>query len=267
MKYPIETPFTREVENFFRKNNIFLKHPYGRRGAYVRDEPVVLSRPTQVERFSTMPFKGFLSMGAFSYCQSKDLQGAVTIGRYCSIAEGVSIMGASHPTGWITTNVMSHRPYAVAFAQKTFGKTMRHPHYSNQPKPVTIGHDVWIGQGVLIKGGVTIGDGAIVAANAVVSKDVPPFAIVGGVPAQLIRWRFDAALIERLQASQWWRYNLADLGDLPFDKPRKFLDGLDARIAAGDIAPFEPGWVDLGPALHRRRPQPPAQAPSSDPDA
>ena len=263
LSYPLTVPFTADVEKFFRRNHIFLKHPYKIAHAYKRDEDVVLRGPIRVERYATMPPKGFLSMGAFSYCRSIDLSGgSVTIGRYCSIADGVSVMGASHPTDWISTSVMAYRPYSAAFAERAFGKTMKHPHFSAKAKGVTIGNDVWIGQDVLIRGGVKIGDGAIVAAGAVVTKDVPPYAMVGGVPARLIRPRFAEPLIERLQAAQWWRYNLADLGDLPFNKPSAFLKGLEARVASGEVKPFEPGWVDLGPSLKKRAPKTPADAPS-----
>lgn len=74
-------------------------------------------------------------------------------------------------------------------------------------RPVRIGHDTWIGHGAIIMKGVTIGDGAIIAASSVVTKDVPPYAAVGGTPAALIKWRHPAALAERLQALAWWDWD------------------------------------------------------------
>jgi carbonic anhydrase/acetyltransferase-like protein (isoleucine patch superfamily) len=67
-----------------------------------------------------------------------------------------------------------------------------------------LGNDVWVGTGAFIRQGIVVGDGAIVAAGAAVTRDVPPFAIVGGVPARVIRYRFDAQTIERISASRWW---------------------------------------------------------------
>ncbi len=74
-------------------------------------------------------------------------------------------------------------------------------------RPVRIGHDTWIGHGAIIMKGVTIGDGAIVAASSVVTKDVPPYAVVGGTPASLIKWRHPVPLAERLQALAWWDWD------------------------------------------------------------
>jgi acetyltransferase-like isoleucine patch superfamily enzyme len=70
---------------------------------------------------------------------------------------------------------------------------------------VVIGNDVWIGSSVTLKGGITIDDDAIVAMGAVVTKDVPPFAIVGDVPAKVIRYRFSEAEISAINTSQWWK--------------------------------------------------------------
>ena len=76
---------------------------------------------------------------------------------------------------------------------------------------VRIGHDVWIGAHARLLGGIRIGNGAVVGAGAVVTKDVPDYAIVGGVPAKIIRMRFDDATMERLRATQWYLYDWADI--------------------------------------------------------
>jgi len=96
-----------------------------------------------------------------------------------------------------------------------------------------IGNDVWLGNHVVVKDGVTIGDGVIVGANAVVTRDVPPYAIVGGNPARTIRMRFPEAVIERLQRIQWWQYNIADFGLTPFNRIDAALDHIETQVAAG----------------------------------
>lgn len=88
-----------------------------------------------------------------------------------------------------------------------------------------------------------MGTGAIVAAGAVVTKNVEPYAIVGGVPAKRIRWRFKKALHEQLLASEWWRYNLSGL-DLDFTNPEKALSQLQKMIGEG-LQPYKPQWVEV----------------------
>jgi acetyltransferase-like isoleucine patch superfamily enzyme len=80
-------------------------------------------------------------------------------------------------------------------------------HRRPEPLRTTVGNDVWIGYGVLVKQGVTIGDGAVVGMGSVVTRDVPPYAIVAGNPAKLIRPRFDDATIELLLEIQWWKWD------------------------------------------------------------
>lgn len=76
--------------------------------------------------------------------------------------------------------------------------------FDSTPEKVVINNDVWIGMKSTIMGGVTVGNGAIIAAHSVVTKDVPPYAVVGGVPAKIIKYRFTEDIIEGLQKSEWW---------------------------------------------------------------
>jgi acetyltransferase-like isoleucine patch superfamily enzyme len=105
--------------------------------------------------------------------------------------------------------------------------------------PVTFGHDVWVGQGAMFSGGVTIGTGAVVAARALVTRDVPPYAIVGGTPAKIIRMRFSEELVQRLLESRWWRFGPDVLQPLDVRDPEGFVDRLAALAAEPlDLAPL-----------------------------
>jgi hypothetical protein len=108
-----------------------------------------------------------------------------------------------------------------------------------------IGNDVWIGQGVFIRSGVTIGDGAVIGARSVVLSDVPPYAIIVGTPARLLRYRFPEAQIQALLQLEWWRYSIFDLPSrLLRDVPR-LIDFMHEAISGGRLKPYAPGW--LGP--------------------
>ena len=78
---------------------------------------------------------------------------------------------------------------------------------NNPYKRVKVGNDVWIGTKVMIMGGVTVGDGAVIGAGSIVTKDVPPYAIVAGVPAKVIRYRFSSEVIDLLEKIQWWNFS------------------------------------------------------------
>lgn len=128
------------------------------------------------------------------------------IGKFCSIAGGVRIFGGGeHRSDWVTTYPFSALPQFFPWAAGFPG----HPASKG---PTVIGNDVWIGSSATILSGVSVGDGAIIGAEALVAKDVPPYAIVGGNPAQIIRYRFQEKEIEKLLKIKWWDLDIRIIG-------------------------------------------------------
>ena len=123
------------------------------------------------------------------------------IGKFCSIASDVKFImnGGNHRTDWLT-----NYPFPIFGHGWEVAMPDEWPHKGD----TVIGNDVWIGYGATLMPGVQVGDGAIVAAQAVVTKSVPPYAVVGGNPAQVIRYRFDEATIEALLGLQWWHWEI-----------------------------------------------------------
>jgi acetyltransferase-like isoleucine patch superfamily enzyme len=181
------------------------------------------------------------TLGSFSY-SSTAFEPATRVGRYCSLAAGIKWMGSDHPTDWASTSPVffEHNWLGIAAFRKIHGLTEEPLPFPIPPRGVTIGHDVWIGDEAMIAPGVTIGDGAVVGARALVLKDVPPYAIVVGQPAKVTRMRMPENLVARFLDLQWWRFGPNVLQGLPADQPERFLDLLEARIAADRPAEFQP---------------------------
>lgn len=146
-----------------------------------------------------------------------------TVGRYCSIGKFCEIGAPMHPVDWLTSS-------PVAFAAKRHfrneGNIFPQSEFQ-QYHPTTIGSDVWIGSQCIVQGGVMIGHGAIVGAGAVVTKDVPPYAIVVGTPARILRYRFDEPTIARLLATQWWAREPEEIAKLDLTDVASALDTLE----------------------------------------
>lgn len=152
---------------------------------------------------------------------SKD--GKLTIGKFCSIAYNVIIFlgGSNHRPDWVSTY-----PFAAFFEEAS-----QFDGYPKERIDVVIGNDVWIGEGVTIMSGITIGSGAVIATKSVVTKDVPPYAIVAGNPAKILRKRFDDGTIEKLLEIQWWNrdinYILKNIHLVLNDNPSLLIQGFE----------------------------------------
>ena len=110
--------------------------------------------------------------------------------------------------------------------------------FASAAAKVRIGNDVWIGEAVRIKEGVSIGNGAIIAADALVIRNVAPFTVVGGVPARVIRTRFDPAIARVFSQLECWQYAVSDLVSLQPDQPVLFAADLEAAVAKGHLEPL-----------------------------
>ena len=140
------------------------------------------------------------SVGRLTYTGVGTSVHAADVGRFCSIAAGVEIGGADHDYRAATTYTSAR----FAFAKKG---TYESPS-KDEGGRCTVGHDVWIGSHATVLGKAYVGTGAVVGAGSVVTKDVPPYAIVVGVPARVVKYRFDEATIARLLEISWWEWPL-----------------------------------------------------------
>lgn len=182
-----------------------------------------------------------LSIGAHTDIMSgAELHEVSEIGRYCSIAAGTVIGHSrqSHPLGWLST-------HSKLFALRAARTPEAAGYYVSAP--TTLGHDVWIGRDAMIMDGISIGTGSVVGAQSLVNKDVPPYAIVAGTPARVIRYRFDPDTIARLLASQWWQVAPEALAELPMEQPEALLQAL----TTAPLEPLQPRRIKLHSAPWR----------------
>jgi phosphonate metabolism protein (transferase hexapeptide repeat family) len=176
------------------------------------------------------------SFDDYSYCAGNVQIIYSTVGKFCSIANSVRINPGNHPQWRVTQHHMTYRRVAFGFDETddTAFFDWRRAH------KCTIGHDVWIGHGAIVMPGVEIGHGAIIGSGAVVTKNIPPYAIAVGVPAKVIKYRFDEKTIEALLSIEWWNWDRAQL-----EKNFKDLNDVPTFIESGVKDFVIDDWVGL----------------------
>lgn len=154
-------------------------------------------------------FAGNIELGFRSTLGKNNyLVGDVKIGKYCQVGAYVAFHSASHPTKFLTTYINARLFNGDLANLKSIS-------------PIEIGHDVWIGHGVTILSGVKVGSGSIIGAGSIVTKDIPPYSVVVGNPARVLKFRFSPAIIEELLSLNWWDFNDSELQAI---KPLFFTD-------------------------------------------
>lgn len=147
------------------------------------------------------------TLGDYSYVGINSKIRNCTIGKFTCIGPNVSVNLGEHPT----STFVSIHPAFYSIAGQIGISFVKENRFNEYKENTSIGNDVWVGANAIIRGGVKIGDGSIIASGAVVSKDVPNYAIVGGIPAKIIKYRFSQEQIKKLVEIDWWNNSEAKL--------------------------------------------------------
>lgn len=150
-----------------------------------------------------------------------DVIGAVEFGRYCAIAKGSTFQQTNHDTQKPSLQI------------RLYDEVLDSELPPTSSGPITIGNDVWVGVDATVLSGVTVGDGAVIGAGSVVTSDVEPYSVVGGVPAEHIKWRFPREIREKLLELEWWTWDEARI--------RRNRDFFERRLADESDVPTVTG--------------------------
>lgn len=194
---------------------------------------------TQIEDYVSLGQSCAVSdtqIGRFTYVAQETIMVQAHLGRFCSVGPRVIFGYGVHPT-----NLVSTSPVFYSQAEQC-GISFTAQNSVEEQLPIRVGHDVWIGAHVYIRDGAKIGNGAVIGAGAVVTKDVPDYAIVGGAPARLIRYRFNEQQISDLLRLEWWNWSEEKLRQAQplflegqADKLSAFAQGFDAEVGGSTL--------------------------------
>lgn len=239
--------FTQAHDALFKEKNVFSRLTDDQSRWIAGKDHIFIGSNAVVEPFATFVGGNHIhTMGSFSYSRS-NLPVNTIVGRYTSIAPGVRLMGPNHSTTRFTTSYVTYERNNASI--RSYKK--EHPSlFLDIPNtiktgPVVLGNDVWIGGNVTFSSkGIVVHDGAVVAANSTVTKDVPPYAVVGGVPAKIIRFRFPPDIIQKLVELKWWQYDFGQFSTISGDEPiDDFVDKVETLQMAQRLSIYRPDYL------------------------
>ena len=193
--------------------------------------PSAVLRNAKLGRFTEIKERVAFSdseIGDYSYVERQAEVIYARIGKFCALAANTRINALEHPLERVSQHKITYRANEYFLGAKLDGEFRER----RRGKLVEIGHDVWIGHGAIVKPGVRIGHGAVVAAGAIVTRDVPAYAIVTGIPAKFMRWRFEPKISERIISLAWWDWSHDKLAGIVEDMR---LLGAEAFLEKYDV--------------------------------